>query len=268
MGDRDLELLEFHKIREFLAGFTSFSVSRELALHLTPFADEEQVRLRLKESAEARRLLSLSPDTHIGEVTDIREMVKMAALGKVLPPESLLEIQKTLSAVHRLKSHLVNLSHELPLLSGRAKDIVVLDQLVKDIDGCLSPTGELLDAASPKLASVRHRMREVRQEVLTHLQAIITSPRGRKIVQEPIITEREGRYVIPVKVESRRQIKGIVHDVSNTEATVFIEPWTTTDTQNEMRELVAEERDETERIQRTLSAEAGAFEGEITRNIE
>jgi DNA mismatch repair protein MutS2 len=141
---------------------------------------------------------------------------------------------------------------------------VALDQLAKDIDGCLSPTGDLLDTASPKLASVRHRMRGVRQEMLTHLQAIITSPRGRKIVQEPIVTEREGRYVIPVKVESRRQIKGIVHDVSNTEATVFIEPWTTTDAQNELRQLVAEEKDETERILRTLSAEVGAFEGEIS----
>jgi DNA mismatch repair protein MutS2 len=268
MGDRDLELLEFHKIREILAGFTSFSASRELALGLVPLPDDEEVRLRLKESAEARRLLSLNPDTHIGEVADIREMVKMAALGKVLAPQSLLEIQKTLSAAHRLRRHLTNLSHELALLSGLARDIVPLDQLVEDIDGCLSPTGDLLDTASPKLASVRHRMREVRQEVLTHLQSIITSPRGRKIVQEPIITEREGRYVIPVKVESRRQIKGIVHDVSNTEATVFIEPWTTTDTQNELRQLVAEEKDEIERILGTLSAEAGAVEGEITRNIE
>jgi DNA mismatch repair protein MutS2 len=268
LGDRDLELLEFHKVREILAGFTSFSASRELALSLVPLMDEEKVRLRLDESAEARRLLSLSPDTNVGEVTDIREMVKMAALGKVLPPKSLLEIRKTLSDAHRLKSHLQTLSHELPLLSGLANDIVTLDQLVRDIDGCLSPIGELLDTASPKLASVRHRMREVRQELLTHLQAIITSPRGRRIVQEPIITEREGRYVIPVKVESRRQIKGIVHDVSNTEATVFIEPWTTADTQNELRQLVAEEKDEAERILRTLSAEAGAFEAEITGNIE
>jgi len=268
LGDRDLELLEFHKIREILAGFTSFSASRDLALALVPLTDEEEVRLRLKQSTEARRLLSLSPDTHVGEVTDIREMVKMAALGKVLDPKSLLEIQKTLNAAHRLKSHLIGLSHELPLLSGLARDIVVLAQLVKDIDGCLSPTGDLLDTASPKLASVRHRMRVVRQEVLTHLQAIITSPRGRKIVQEPIITEREGRYVIPVKVESRRQIKGIVHDVSNTEATVFIEPWTTTDTQNELRELVAEEKQEIERILRTLSAEVGAFQNEIFQNIE
>ena len=268
MGDRDLELLEFPKIREILAGFTSFSASRELALTLIPLMDEAQVRLRLRQSAEARRLMSLNPDTHIGEVSDIREMVKMAELGKVLDPRSLLEIQKTLDAAHRLKGHLAGMSGELPLLSGLAGDIVALDQLVKDIGGCLSPTGDLLDSASRKLASVRHRMREVRHELLSHLQAIVASPRGRKIVQEAIVTEREGRYVIPVKAECRRQIKGIVHDVSNTEATVFIEPWTTTDTQNELRELVAEEKDETERILRTLSAEAGAFQDEISRNIE
>jgi len=268
LGDRDLELLEFHKIREILAGFTSFSTSRELALNLTPLSDEEEVHLRLRQSAEARRLLSLSPDTHIGEVVDIREVAKIAARGKILDPQSLLEIRRTLDFAHRLKKHLMNLSSELPLLNGLAGDIVALEQVVKDIDGCLSPTGDLLDTASPKLVSLRHRMREARQELLTHLEAIIRSPRGRKIIQESIITEREGRYVIPVKVEFRRQIKGIVHDVSNTEATVFIEPWVTTDVQNELRELVAEEKHEIERILRTLSAEVGAFESEISRNIE
>jgi DNA mismatch repair protein MutS2 len=268
LGDRNLELLEFHKIREILARFTSFSASRELALNLTPLSDEKEIRLRLKQSAEARRLLALDPDIHIGHVVDIREVAKMAARGKVLDPQSLLEIRKTLAAAHRLKKHLMTLSSELPLLSGLARDIVALEQVVKDINGCLSPTGDLLDTASPKLASVRHRMREVRQELLTHLESIIRSPRGRKIIQEPIITEREGRYVIPVKVECRRQIKGIVQDVSNTEATVFIEPWATIDVQNELRELVAEEKDETERILRTLSAEVGASESEISRNIE
>jgi DNA mismatch repair protein MutS2 len=268
LGDRNLELLEFHKIREILAGFTSFSASRELVLDLAPLPDEEEVRLRLRQSAEARRLLSLSPDFHIGEVVDIREMVKMAARGKILDPKSLLEIEKTLAAAHRLKRHLMNLPQELPLLSGLAGDIVAMDQIEKDIGDCLSPNGDLLDTASPKLASVRHRMRGVRQELLTHLQAIVTSPRGRKIAQEPIVTEREGRYVIPIKVECRRQIKGIVHDVSNTEATVFIEPWTTTETQNELRELVAAEKDEVEKILKTLSAEVGAFQSEISGNIE
>ncbi len=268
VSDRNLELLEFHKIREILAGFTSFSTSRGLALSLVPLSDEEDVRLRLRQSAEARRLLSLSPDFHIGEVIDIREMVKVAARGKVLDPKSLLEIQKTLAAARKLKHHLMNPQEELPLLSGLAADIVALDKIEKEIDSCLSPNGDLLDTASPKLASVRRRMRGVRQELLTHLQTIVTSPRGRKIAQEPIVTEREGRYVIPIKVECRRQIRGIVHDVSNTEATVFIEPWTTTETQNELRELAVAEKDEIERILGTLSAKAGAFQGEIARNIE
>ena len=268
MGDRDLELLEFHKIRGILAGFTSFSASRQLALDLKPLLDEKEVCLRLRESAEARHLLSLSPDFHIGDVVDIREVVRMAARGKVLEPMSLLEIERTLGAGRQLKSHLMNLSGELPLLSGLARDIVALEQLQKDIGGCLTPTGDLLDTASSRLASVRRRMREVRQELLGQLQTIIRSPRRQKIIQEPIITERGGRYVIPVREECRRQIKGIVHDVSNTEATVFIEPWATIDVQNELRELTIDERHEVERILRTLSSKVGAYEREISRNIE
>ena len=268
MGDRDLELLEFHKIRGILAGFTSFSASRQLALDLRPLLDEEEVCLRLRESAEARHLLSLSPDFHIGDVVDIREVVRMAGRGKVLEPAVLLEIEKTLAAGRRLKSHLMDLTGELPLLSGLARDIVALEQLQKDIVGCLTPTGDLVDTASPRLASVRHRMREVRQELLTQLQAIIRSPRRQKIIQDPIITERGGRYVIPVREECRRQMKGIVHDVSNTEATVFIEPWATIDVQNDLRELTMEEKHEVERILRMLSSEVGAYEREISCNIE
>jgi DNA mismatch repair protein MutS2 len=268
LDERDLELLEFHKIREILAGFTSFSASRQLALDLSPLSDEEEVHLLLQQSAEARRLLSLSPDIHIGEVFDIRNVVKMAARGKVLEPQTLLEIQKTLDAGHRLRSNLLNLSNELPLLAGLARGIVELGQLEKDIGRCLSPNGEVLDTASSRLASVRQRMREVRQQLVTHLETIVRSPRRQKIIQEPIITEREGRFVIPVKAEWRREIKGIVHDVSNTGATLFIEPWTTLDMGNELRELVMEEKHEIERILGQLSSEAGAHESEISRNIE
>ncbi|MFP3879743.1 MAG: endonuclease MutS2 [Dehalococcoidia bacterium] len=268
MGDRDLELLEFHKIQEILADLTSFSASRQLALDLRPLSDEEQVRLLLTQSAEARRLLSINPDVRIGEVFDIREAVKMAARGKVLDPQTLLEIQKTLSATHRLRSNITNLSDEIPLLSSLAAGIVELRQLESDIGRCLSPTDELLDTASPRLASVRHRILELRQQLLTHLEAIVRSPRRRNIIQEPIITEREGRFVIPVKVERRREIKGIVHDVSNTGATLFIEPWTTLDMGNELRELVMEEKHETERILAELSSDAGAHRSEISRNIE
>lgn len=268
MDERDLELLEFHKIREMLASFTSFSASRELALNLSPLPDREEVSILLKQSAEARRLLSLCPDIHIGEVSDIRGVVSMAARGKMLEALTLLEVHKALDAARRLRSSIVNLLDELPLLGSLAEGIVELGQLEQEIDRCLSPTGEVLDTASPRLASVRHRIREIRQQLVTHLEAIIRSPRRQKIIQEPIITEREGRFVIPVKVEWRREMKGIVHDVSNTGATLFIEPWTTLDMGNELRELVTEEKHEIERILGRLSSEVGAHQSEISRDIE
>ncbi len=268
MDDRDLELLEFHKIREILANYTSFSSSRELALNLTPLVDEEKVDLLLKQSAEARRVLSLRPDMHIGEVFDVRDSVKMAARGKVLEPDTLLKVRSTLESARRLRHNLAHQMDEIPLLSKLAGCIADLSQLQRDLDRCLSQNGEVLDSASPKLAYVRHRSREVRQQLLTQLEAIIRSPRRQKIIQEPIITEREGRFVIPVKVESRREMKGIVHDVSNTGATLFIEPWTTLDMGNELRELVMEEKHEVERVLATLSQQVGAYDAEICRDIE
>ena len=268
LADRDLELLEFRKIREILAGYASFSASRELALSIAPLTNEEEVSHLLAQSAEARRLLSLNPDIHIGEVLDIRTAVRMAARGKTLEPLTLLDVQRTLESARRLRGHVLNYPDELPLLSRLAGGVEELSDLGKHIGGCLSPNGEVLDAASPRLASVRQRMREVRQQLLTQLEAMIRSPRRQKIIQEPIITEREGRFVVPVKVEYRREIKGIVHDVSNTGATLFIEPWTTLDLGNELRELAMEERHEVERILAVLSSEVGAYDEEISRNIE
>jgi DNA mismatch repair protein MutS2 len=267
MDAKGLELLEFPQIREILAGFTSFSASRALAFNLQPLSDCEQVSLLLRQSAEARHLLSLEPGFSIGGIIDVREAVKMAARGKVLEPRSLLEIQQTLIAIRQLRGTLEKLPGELPLLWNIAKDMVEFRQLEKGISGCLASTGELLDSASPGLAAVRHQLKQTRLQLLDRLKATMESPRGRKIVQEPIITEREGRYVIPIKIEFRREIKGIVHDVSNSEATVFIEPWTTVELGNTLRELVAEESREMERILRNLSAEVGTYEAEISHSI-
>ena len=268
MDDKSLEILEFPRIREILAGFTSFSASHELAVDLQPLSDYEQVSLLLTQSAEARHLLSVEPDFSIGGVVDIREAVKMAALGKMLEPRALLEIQGTIAAVCQLRGRLRKLAKELPLLWNIAEGIVELRQVEKDIGSRFAPSGELLDSASSRLATVRQRLRQAREQLLNRLEAVIKSPKGRKIIQEPIITEREGRYVIPVKVEFRKEIKGIVHDVSNTGATVFIEPWTTVELGNELRELVMEERREVERILRELSSEVGAHEVEISHSID
>ncbi len=267
MDEKSLEMLEFPRIREILASFTSFSASRELAVTLKPQHNYEQISLLLRRAAEARQLLSLDTGFTIGDILDIRETVKMAALESVLEPQSLLEIQQTLASLHQLRNSLGKLSGDFPLLWNIARGIVELRQIEKDIAGCLDASGEVLDTASPSLANIRKQLREIRGQILERLEAIIGSPRGRRILQEDIITEREGRYVVLVKIECRHEIKGIVHDISNTGATVFVEPTATVGLGNALRELVIEERREVERILGILSAEVGACSSEISENI-
>lgn len=267
VDEKSLEMLEFHRIREILAGFTSFSASRESALTLQPLTDYEQVSLLLRQSTEARHLLSLEPGFSIAEVVDIREAARMATRGQVLEPQTLTKTEQTLATTRQLRRNLSKLAEELPLLWNIASGIIELRQLEKDITKCLTPNGELLNSASSHLAAVRKQLKEARQQLLDRLEAIIKSPKGQKIIQEPVITEREGRYVIPVKVESRKEMRGIVHDVSNTGATVFFEPWTTVELGNKLRELVLAEKREIERILRELSAKVGAHETEISNNV-
>jgi DNA mismatch repair protein MutS2 len=268
MDDKSLEMLEFPRIREILAGYTSFSASRELAMTLKPLHDYEQISRLLRQTAEARRLLTMDRGFSIGSTLDIREKVRLAALEGILEPLSLLEVQQTLAALHELRRYLKSIAEDFPLLWNIAEGIVELQQIEKDIAGCLDPAGEVLDTASPALASIRQQLRDTRGQILERLETIIKSPRGQRILQEDVITEREGRYVILVKIEHRHDIKGIVHDISNTNATVFMEPTVAVGLGNAIRELVIEERREVERILRLLSAEVGAHSDDIVRSIE
>jgi len=267
MDDKSLEILEFPRIREILAGFTEFSASRELALEIQPLSDYEQISLLLRQSAEARRLLSLEPGFSIGTVFDIREAAALAARGKILEPQTLIEVRQTVVAMRQLRSALGKLPEKLPLLWNIADGIVEIHRLEKDIAKCIAPTGELLDSASPTLAAVRQQWKEVRQQLLQSLEAIIRSPRRRRIIQEPFITEREGRHVIPIKAEFRSQMKGIIHSVSNTGDTIFVEPWAAVQQGNTLRELAMEEAREIERILKDLSATVGIHEAELCHSI-
>ncbi|MDD5038262.1 MAG: hypothetical protein PHN78_02985, partial [Dehalococcoidales bacterium] len=268
MDDKSLEILEFPQIKQILAGFTSFSVSRQLALDLKPINDYQVVAQLLQQSAEARHLLVLEPAFSIGGVGDIRQEVKMASLGKVLEPQSLLEIQQTLVAIDQTHKRLKKMSEEIPLLWGIANNLIEFNDVAQNIASSLSPNGQVLDNASARLAGIRRQLIEVREQLYDKLEAIMKAPHRRKIIQEPVIVEREGRYVIPIKIEHRKEIKGIVHDVSNTGATIFIEPWVTMEMGNTLRELVTEERREVEKILKDLSTEVGVHEVEISRDIE
>lgn len=268
MDESSLEMLEFPKVREILAGYTSFSGSRELALELQPLSDPPRILELLQQSAEARILLSIEPDFSIGAALDVRGAVHMAALGKVLEPQDLLRIHRTLGAARNARRNLRKTASETPGLWRLAEQIVELPDIEREISECLTEAGDVADAASPRLAELRHQLRDTRQVLLARLEAILRSDKGRKYIQDAFIDEREGRYVIPVKVEHQREVKGIVHDVSNTGATVFIEPWSTVEEGNQLRTLSIEEKREVERIMASLSALVGSNEAAIADDVE
>ncbi len=267
MDEKSLQLLEFPQVRKIVAGYTSFSVSYDLVLGLVPLVDYNRVSLLLKQSEEAQYLLSVDREFSLEGAADIREMVGMAALGKLLEPANLIEVQQTLSVLRQTHGSLSRLSGEVPLLWEIAGDIKPLPDVEKQISRCISPGGEVLDRASAKLASARKRLRNTRNSLRERLESVIREPGVQRIIQEPIVTEREGRYVIPVKNEMRREIEGITHDVSNTGATVFVEPLATIEMGNTVRELMTEEKYEVERIIRELSEAVGASEAEILESI-
>jgi DNA mismatch repair protein MutS2 len=268
MDDKSLEMLEFPRIREIIAAYTTSVVSYELAMRLAPSTDREQIMLQLDRTTEASQLLALDGGFSTGEISDIREILKMAALESVLEPMSLLEIQKTLKSLHQLRRYLGGSAADFPLLWDIVKDISDLQQIEKDIGTCIDPSGEVVDSASPALGDIRRRLRETREQILERLETIVRSPRGKRILQEDIITERDGRYVILVKMENRHDIKGIVHDISNTGVTVFMEPTVTVGLGNALRELAIEERREVEQILGLLTAEVGAHSDDILFSID
>jgi len=268
MDNSSLEMLEFSRIREILAGFTSFSASRELALSLQPSVNPELVALLLKQSGEARHLFSLQPGFSIGGARDIREAVRMAAKDKILDTKMLIEIRETLVAVRVVRINLKRLSPELPALWDIADKIVEKPGIENEIGNCITAAGEIADSASGRLANLRQKLKDTRQRLYEKLETMLKSKSRQKFIQEdPFITEREGRYVIPVRAEFRKEIKGIVHDISNTGATVFVEPWETVELGNEFRQAVIEEKQEIERILSSLSALVGADEIDICRNV-
>ncbi len=268
MDEKSLELLEFPKVREILASFTSFSAGREMALSLLPAAGASEILPRLEETAEAYRLMSSGTSLSLSGARDVRRDVLEAAVGKKLEPGHLLDILATLTSSKHARSVIGRVSKEAPRLWDIAREIVELSQVENDITRTLNDRGEILDSASPALGNIRQKIRQVHGHLLDKLNGILKSSRNSTYVEEPFVTMRDGRYVIPVKVEHKRQIKGIVHDVSNTGTSVFMEPWATVDLGNSWRELQVEEEREVDRILRAISHDIGSQARVISHNVE
>ncbi len=254
--ERALGLLEFDQIRQRLAGYARTVLGQERALELTPVGDVREIGTRLLETDEARLFLDNGGGLEFGPGADLREYVQRAMLGGSLRGEELHQIQQLAAAAGFNRKALAH-RDDLPLLAGIAGNIPDLGGLEDAIRRAISPAGELLDDASPELRQLRRESRSAYQQLNEVMQRSLRRYQQRAVVQEPIITQRNGRLVLLIKAENKSQIPGIVHDVSDSGATVFIEPLPAIETGNRWRETrLAEEREE-ERVLRALAARVG-----------
>jgi len=268
MNDQYLTILEYDKILDQLAEHTTFSAGAELALSLRPSTDEAAVRCRIQETTEAKALLATQPDLALRGAHDLHPLVKRATLEAMLRPTELLAISSTLIAARLLRQVLTRRADECPLLAGRGRELQPLPSVVEEIARCLDDEGRMLDSASPTLAALRRESRLARERVMQRLRRIITSSEKAHFLQEPIITERNGRYVIPLKTEFKGRIPGIIHDQSASGATLFIEPLTTTELNNQWHQLQLAEQREIERILMELTRLVAGQSEALTRNVE
>ena len=248
-----LRALEFGAIVDQLAALTAFDPSRELASSLAPVADAVHVGLLQDQTDEAARLLADQAQASIGGARDVRAALERAARGGRLTPAELLDIGATLEATGRFADRLK--AWREPHLSGVRDELDGAPDLATRIGRSIDEAGELLDSASPELAAIRKRLRTAQDRVRDRLNAMLRSTQMAGIIGEAIVTMRAGRYVIPIRAESKGRVKGIVHDQSASGATLFVEPLTVVELNNTWTEATLAEQREEERILDVLSRE-------------
>jgi len=271
---KHLTTLEFPKVLARLATYASFSAGEKLARTLLPETDLREMRWRLRTTSEARALLEASPETTLGGARDVRPQVEAAQRGATLPPPELLDVRDTLVAARNLHRTLTRLESQFPRLAQLAGQIQSCPGVITEINRCLDdggPSGwggNVRDNASPELARIRRETRIAYDRIQDKLQRIIGSARNAPFLQEQIITQREGRYVIPLKSDFKGRIKGVVHDLSASGATTFIEPLSVVELNNTWRELQLAEQQEVDRILAQLSDLVAEHATEIERTVE
>lgn len=267
MRTKSWQVLEYPKILAQLAEHTSFSLGHELALRLRPSSRENVVGQRQQETTEARRLLDIKPDLSLGGVMNLRPLLKKARLRAALTPSELSDVRATLVSARSLRRSIAPLDQQFPLLAAKAEEIEAYSELPQEIGRAINERAEVVDAASPALARIRAEVKVTHDELLDRLERIVSSSANSHFLQEKLITERHGRYVIPLKADFKGRIPGIVHDQSASGATLFVEPLATLELNNRWRQLQLEEEREVERVLKQLTARVAQEEESIARTL-
>ena len=216
---------------------------------------------------EAGTLLELRTAFALGGIHDMRATAEGARLGGLLTPAQLLDLRDTVEGMMRGQRTVQSLGDRLPLLGALVEQLPECGAIAEEVNRSIGPRGEVLDTASALLASLRKEVRQSHDRLNSYLTDLLSSERSRTVLQEPLVTLRNGRYVVPVKADFRGEFQGIIHDLSSSGATVFMEPIAAVALGNKWRESQLAEEREVERVLRELSTLVGDYAPEIETMI-
>ncbi len=258
MNDKTFRVLEYQKIVEKLMEKAESELGKKMAKEIKPSISLEEVEYLQRETKEALDLIMKNGNPPLFGIFDISRELKMAEIGGVLNPSSLLKVSDSLRVSRSLKKYMKELKEEerikYPILQELIGSLRVLKTIEDEINNAIINENEISDNASTNLRSIRRQIINKNESIRNRLNSIISSPKYKKFLQDSIVTMREGRYVVPIKQENKAYFPGLVHDQSSSGATLFVEPMAVVELNNELRELEIKEREEIERILKELSA--------------
>ncbi|MDR0469760.1 MAG: endonuclease MutS2, partial [Peptococcaceae bacterium] len=263
MNEKVLMKLEYPAIIAMLRDSASTVTGKERVEELLPMKSLYEINQALGETTEARELLRLFPMFTMGGVHDLRAMEKKAVMGGIIDSQEFLLLLDTLRAATRIRDFLKAPDLPFPAIKGMAYGLHVLTSLEQEIARKITEEGEVADKATPELFRLRTRLRSLQGKARERLEAMIRNPDFAKYLQDPIVSIRGDRYVLPVRLESRQYVPGIVHDQSGSGATIFVEPMQVVEINNETHQCEIEERAEVIRILRLLTEQVKAYSDEL-----
>lgn len=265
--EKSLIKLELDQVLGLLAECAGSEGGKEACRKLRPESDLEEVRLLLQQTTDAAGLCTRKGNPVFADVTDVSASLERADRGGSLQPKELLRVAGILRCARTIKGY-VSEDEEKTVLDAFFRALSPNKYLEDKIFGAILSEEEIADNASAALADIRRHMRIQAGKIRDGLQKVISSPAYAKFLREPIITIRRGRYVVPVKSECRNEVPGLVHDVSATGSTYFVEPMSAVNANNALRELELKEKKEIERILAELSSEAAGYREAIALDYQ
>ena len=266
--EKSLTTLELPRVLEMLAAQAVGETARERALALSPSGDRAEVKRRLDETSAARAMMTVRGSPSFSGVKDVRASLARADLGGALNTRELLDIARVLQCARLVRGYIAEDSVGKTCIDSLFHALRANKFLEEKINNSIVGEDEIADSASAELATIRRQMRAAAARARDALQKIISSPSYSKALQEPLITLRSDRYVVPVKAEHKGEVSGLVHDISASGMTLFIEPMAAVKANNELRELAARENLEIDRILAELSADCAERRDDISSDYD